>query len=264
MKGLAFHCALALTLAVSAASLPDVPAIVLQAKPRCGHLQDVCYDGEKFLYWAHTKELYKTDLRGNVLAKVEVKGHHAGLDLKDGRLFVAVCTRRGVVGKGAAKFRLTIGEYDADSLAPVKMHQTDIDDRAGSLAILGDGTFLVGCLRPPDIAPTQVRFHHLDKDFKLIKSHVLDNVPVKLGIEVIKRRGSTVYLDMYGSGHDRKLLGFDAIRLDADFREAARGKLGGATGMVFDGDNVWTGWTRLDKDAGTYTSKIVRKPAPTW
>ena len=246
--------------AATEAKLPDVPEIVLQAKPTCGHLQDVCFDGEKFLYWAHTKELYKTDLTGKVLAKAAVDGHHAGLDLKNGRLFVAVCRRQGVVrGKPAAKFRLAIGEYDADTLAHVKTHETEVNDRAGSLAVLEDG-----CLRPPDIKPTQVRFHHLDKDFKPIKSHVLDDVPVRLGIEVVKRRGSTVYLDTYGAGHDRKMLGFDAIRLDADFREAARGKLGGATGLVFDGDHAWTGWSRLDKEKGTYTSKIVRKPMPTW
>ena len=194
------------------AALPDVKEIVLQAKPDSGHLQDVWYDGGKFLYWAHTKALYKTDLSGNV----------------------------------------------------VKMHVTGINDRAGSLAILEDGTFLVGCLRPSDILPSQVRFHHLDRDFNLIKSHVLDNVPVKLGIEVLKRRGCDVYLNLYGVDKDRKSLGFDAIRLDANFREVARGKLGGATGLVFDGEFVWTGWTKLDEASNTYTSKIVRKPIQKW
>ena len=243
------------------AALPDVNEIVLQAKPDSGHLQDVCYDGGRFLYWAHTKALYKTDLSGNVVKMVSVDGHHAGLEVKNGRLFVAVCPMQGKTkGKTTPECRLTVGEYDADTLALVKMHTTDINDRAGSLAILADGTFLVGCLRPQDILPSQVRFHHLDKDFKLIKSHVLDNVPVKLGIEILKRRGSDVYLNMYGVDKNKKSLGFDAIRLDANFREAVRGKLGGATGLVFDGEFVWTGWSRLDEASKTFTSKIVRKP----
>ena len=251
----------ALTAANLFASLPDVKEIVLQARPNSGHLQDVCYDGGKFLYWAHTKALYKTDLSGNVVKMVTVEGHHAGLEVKNGRLYVAVCPMQGKTkGKTTPECRLTVGEYDADTLALVKMHVTDINDRAGSLAILEDGTFLVGCLRPSDILPSQVRFHHLDKDFNLIRSHVLDNVPVLLGIEILKRRGSDVYLNMYGVDKDKKPLGFDAIRLDANFREAARGRLGGSTGLVFDGEFTWTGWTKSDKDSKTYTSKIVRKP----
>ena len=47
-------------------------------------------------------------------------------------------------------------------------------------------------------------------------------------------------------------------------QEVARGKLGGATGLVFDGDFVWTGWTRKDAGAKTFTSKIVRKKRPMW
>ena len=260
-----FFAAAALAAANLSAALPDVKEIVLQAKPDSGHLQDVCYDGGKFLYWAHTKALYKTDLSGKVVKKVSVEGHHAGLEVKNGRLYVAVCPMQGKTkGKTTPECRLTVGEYDADTLALVKMHTMDINDRAGSLVILKDGTFLVGCLRPQDILPSQVRFHHLDKDFNLIKSHVLDNVPVKLGIEILKRRGSDIYLNLYGVDKDKKSLGFDAIRLDANFREVARGKLGGATGLVFDGEFVWTGWTKLDEASNTYTSKIVRKPIQKW
>ena len=239
--------------------------VVLQAKPAKGHLQDVCFDGKGSVYWAHTREIYKTDLSGRVLAKADVEGHHAGLEVRKGRLYVAVCPMQGTTGgKTTSDCRVTVGEYDAETLSLVKMHVTDINDRAGSLAILEDGTFLVGCLRPQDIAPSQVRFHHLDADFKLIKSHVLDNVPVELGIEVIKRVGSDFFLNCYGTDKDGKPLPFDTIRMDANFRETGRGKLGGAMGLVFDGDSVWTGWTRFDKATKTYTSKIVRKPRPAW
>ena len=256
----------AAALAVSSfASMPDVPEIVLGDHPTCGHLQDVCYDGGKFLYWAHTEALYKTDLAGRVLAKAAVVGHHAGLERKGDRLFVAVCPMQSTTGGlTTPECRVTVGEYDAETLALVKMHVTEINDRAGSLAILADGTFLVGCLRPQDIAPTQVRFHHLDGEFRLIKSHVLDNVPVRLGIEILKRRGESVYLGMSGVDAARNLLGFDSIRLGPDLREAARGKLGAITGLVFDGEFVWTGWTRADKTTKAYTSKIVRKPMPKW
>ena len=234
--------------------------LVLQAQPAKGHLQDVWYDGHGALYWAHTKELYKTDVDGKVLAKADVEGHHAGLATKDGRLYVAVCPMQGTTGgKTTPECRVTIGEYDAETLAPLALHRTDIHDRSGSLAILDDGTFLVGCLRPQDIALTQVRFHHLDRDFKLIRSYVLDDVPVKLGIEVIKRKGDEFYLCMYGTDKDKKPLGFDTIVLGPDFRERRRLKLGGGTGLVFGGESAWTGWTRADKETKVFTSKIHRK-----
>ncbi|MBQ2630444.1 MAG: hypothetical protein IJG13_12275, partial [Kiritimatiellae bacterium] len=73
MKILAIVAAATISSA-AAGHLPDVPEIVLQAKPSSGHLQEVCFDGERFLYWAHTKELYKTDLEGRVLATASVKG----------------------------------------------------------------------------------------------------------------------------------------------------------------------------------------------
>ncbi|MBO5751599.1 MAG: VWA domain-containing protein [Kiritimatiellae bacterium] len=247
------------------AAMPQVDEIVLQAKPKSGHLQDVWYDGSNTLYWAHTREIYKTDLAGNVLAKVDVKGHHAGLETRGGKLYVAVCPMQSETGgKTTPECRLTVGEYDENTLKLIKMHVLDINDRAGSLTILDDGSFLVGCLRPGDIALSQVRFHHLTSDFTLIKSYVLDNLPVRLGIEILKRYNGSVYLNMYGVNKEGAKLGYDSIRLSADFKEEARGRMGGATGLVFDGDNIWTGWTNLDKSTKEYTSKIVRRKFPKW
>jgi hypothetical protein len=69
---------------------------------------------------------------------------------------------------------------------------------------------------------------------------------------------------MYGVNKEGAKLGYDSIRLSADFKEEARGRMGGATGLVFDGDNIWTGWTNLDKSTKEYTSKIVRRKFPKW
>ena len=241
------------------AKLPDVNEIVLEGDYE-GHLQDVWYDGKDTLYWAHTEDLLKTDLSGRVLKRAKVEGHHAGIELKDGRLFIAVCIMQNKTGgKTTPECRVTVGEYDAETLDLVKMHVTDIHDRSGSLAILADGTFAVGCLRPQDISKSQVRFHHLDRDFKLIESRVLDNVPVKLGIEVIKRRGDDLYLNMYGKP--------GTIRLDRNFNETWRGELGGSCGLVFDGDDIWNGATKRDPKSGRYASKLVRRGAeksPWW
>ena len=239
--------------------LTEKPKIVLGANPVTGHLQDVWYDGGNTLYWAHTGELYRTDLEGRVLAKANVEGHHAGLQARDGRLFVAVCPMQNTTGgRTTPECRVTIGEYDAETLKLVKMHRTDICDRSGSLAILDDGTFLVGCLRPGDIKPTQVRFHHLDRDFKLIRSYVLDDVPVMLGIEVIRRRGDEFFLGVYGRDRAGRRLYFDTIVLGPDFRERRRLRLGGAMGLVFGKESVWTASSRLDKNTNAYVSCLRR------
>ena len=243
------------------AGLPDVKEIKLEGG-YSGHLQDVWYDGGKYLYWAHTLDLVKTDLRGKIVKRVKVDGHHAGLQVKDGKVYVAVCIMQGKTGgKTTPECRVTVGEYDAETLNLVKMHVTDIHDRSGSLTILDDGTFLVGCLRPQDVRPDQVRFHHIGRDYRLIRSYVLDNVPVKLGIEVIKRQGDGFVLCTYGGDRNGKKLDFNCIRLDRDFREVGRENLNGACGFIRDGASVWVGKSTRDKETKRYTSALRRTPA---
>lgn len=245
----------ALACAAAAGAMPDSGEVKLQGEYR-HHLQDVCRDGE-FLYWAHTSQLVKTDLSGKVVAKADVAGHHAGIEVRDGKVYVAVCVSQSKTGgKTLPDSRVTVSVYDAATLKLVKEHVTDVNDRSGSLAILDDGSFLVGCLRPPDIAKTQVRFHHLDKDFKLVKSYVLDNVPVKLGIETIKLHGGFCYLSMY-------LDGGLCLKLDREYKEVARYRLNGTYGMVFDGDKVWTAYTRQDPETKKWRSglKLAAPPA---
>ena len=263
MKVLMSFAAFSFVCLSAVAGLPDVKEIRLEGE-YSGHLQDVWYDGGKYLYWAHTLDLVKTDLRGKIVKRVKVDGHHAGLQVKDGKVYVAVCIMQGKTGgKTTPECRVTVGEYDAETLDLVKMHVTDIHDRSGSLAILDDGTFLVGCLRPQDIAPTQVRFHHLDKDFKLIRSYVIDNAPVKLGIETLRRKGEFLYLGMYGGDKDGKRLDFDTIKLDRDYKEVWRGRLDMSYGAIEDGGRLWLAKTGrrksdLQQKRAPFVSKIVR------
>lgn len=234
--------------------MPDSGEIMLEGEYR-GHLQDVWRAG-KYIYWAHTSQLLKTDMSGRILAKADVKEHHAGIEVRDGKVYVAVCTLQSKTGgKTLPESRVTVNVYDAETLKLLEEHVTDVNDRSGSLAILDDGTFLVGCLRPPDITATQVRFHHLDKDFKLIKSYVLDDVPVKLGIETIKLHGGFYYLNMY-------LNGGLCLKLDGEFKEVERYRLNGTYGLVFDGDEVWAGYTRQNPETKKWASGLKRVASP--
>lgn len=214
-----------------------------------GHLQDVWWDGGTNVYWAHTETVLRTDATGKVLATVSNLYHNAGCALKDGRLYVACCPSRGK-GRAATtpESRVVVCEYDAVTLALVKEHVLDLRDRAGSLCVLPDGTFLVGCLRPPEIGRREVRLHHLDRDFRLKKTHVIDvGKEIKLGIEVIKLHGDDVYL----------LCGGARVKLDAKTLEvkSRSPKTLGHIGTAFVGDRVLIG--RCEQpEKGLYRSSL--------
>ena len=230
------------------ARLPDV--VELEPGKYGGHLQDVTRDGE-FLYWAHTRTILKTDLSGKVLASVRNPDHNAGCQVRDGKLYVAVCTRGGVIRpEDREKYKLQINVYDAGDLRLIEKRVIEnASDRAGSLAILPDGSFIIGCLRPPDVRADQVRFYHLSPEFKVLSRHEIGDMPIPLGIEVIKYHRGDLWLFSYGG---------KTVRLDAaTFAEKGRyDGLKGALGAVFDGDGFWH--AKCDKDVGSAFDKADR------
>lgn len=255
-------CCLALLLAVGAAEasvLSERSEIILRGT-YTNHLQDVWLDRPNgVIYWAHTHVLLMTDMRGKILREKTVGEHHAGIGLKDGRLYIATCTMASLYGGQAEKDSyVTVGEFDAKTLELIAYHKTPLNDRAGSLAIREDGTFLVGCLRPLDVSATQVKFHHLDKDFKLIKTYIIDNVPVQLGIETIKIWDGFTYLHLFPIDAAGKALSFDTIKLDADYKEVWRGVMKGDRGIFFDGTDRWSGYSDIAPCSGRWRSKMVK------
>lgn len=235
----------------SVVRLPD--SVNLEPGMYGGHLQDVTRDGN-FLYWAHTRTILKTDLDGKILASVRDPDHNAGCQVKDGRLYVAVCAKGGVIRpedirpEDREKYKLQVNVYDACDLHLIeKKVIEEAFDRAGSLAILPDGSFVVGCLRPPDVRADQIRFYHLSPEFKVLSRHEIDDMPIRLGIEVIKYHRGDLWLFSY----DGK-----TVRLDAmTFAEKGRyDGLTGALGAVFDGDRFW--YAKCDKKVGSMFDKV--------
>lgn len=252
---------------VAVATVPDFPSekpmpastnIVLEGSypdVAVGHLQDVCWNGADAFWWTHTRAILKTDLDGKILRRAEVEGHNAGCVLFGDALYVAVCAMEGPrIVPFSADSRVQINEYDAETLTLHRKRVLPINDRAGSLCRLSDGTFLVGCLRPDDITATQVRFHHVDASFNLISTHVLDDLPVPMGIETIKLDRKNVYLFIYDG---------PVVRLDADtLRETGRVKsFGGMNGAFFVNGYGWLGVSEYDEKDGArvYRSRIVRR-----
>lgn len=231
------------------ASAAQAEKIVLEGEYP-GHLQDVWMENGT-IWWAHTQFLLKTGMDGRIVTKAEVGGHHAGLEIRDGHLYTAVCAFNGEPrGATTPACHVMIGEYDAATLDRIEMHVLDINDRAGSLCILEDGTFLVGCLRHPALKPTEVKFHHIGEDYKLIRTHVVDvGQPVKLGIEVIRRYGNDVYLLIYGG----PLMRLDAKTLEVTGRFKS---FGGQMGFAKDGEFAWTGFSKR-KEKGDKSSPWI-------
>ena len=217
------------------------------------HLQDIWMSGET-IWWAHTDFLLKTDRTGHILKKANVLGHHGGCEVKDGRLYSAVCAFNGEPrGATTPECHVMIGEYDAETLERIDMHVLDINDRAGSFCFLEDGTFLVGCLRHPSLKPSEVKFHHIGKDYGLIGTHVIEvGSPVKLGIEVIRRYGDDIYLFVYGN---------PVVKLDAKtFAVTGRYKsFGGPMGFARDGDFAWIGGPDRPGMHAPFTSWLTRR-----
>lgn len=241
---LAVAASVALLCPAWADPLPDVDLIRLQAVPTKGHLQDVWHDGGGHLFWSNGGELFKTDLKGRVMRRAEVGGHHGGLAVRDGRVYVAVCGYGEPLNNQTMnEVHLMIGEYDAETLDLVKVHVLkDVHDQAGALAIGRDGMFYVGCLRPLDIRPDQLRFHRISRDFRHISSHVVEGVPALLGIETMRFVGDELHLFVYDLDSKRAPLGYDTIRLNADLKVVGRTRTPFAScGLVSDGSQAWTG-----------------------
>jgi len=228
-------------------------AIELEGEWKGGHLQDVWMAGET-IWWAHTQHLVKTDRAGRIVKKAEVGGHHAGLEVKDGRLYSAVCAFNGEPrAKTTPACHVMIGEYDAETLERIEMHVLDINDRSGSFCFLEDGTFLVGCLRHPSLKPSEVKFHHVGRDYKLIKTHVVDvGKAVELGIEVIRREGDEIFLFIYGG---------PVMKLDAKtFAVTGRYKsFGGQMGYFREGPTAWVAESKRDPETKRWKSRLVGK-----
>ena len=207
------------------------------------------------IWWAHTQYLVKTDRKGHVLKKASVGGHHAGLEIRDGRLFSAVCAYNGEPrGETTPQCHVMVGEYDANDLSLITMHVLDINDRAGSFCILPDGTYVIGCLRHPALKPTEVKLHHVGKDFRLIGTHVVDvGMPVKLGIEVIRIDGDDLCLFIYNA---------PTVKLDAKtFAVKGRYKdFGGCKGFFREADFAWVGVSERTSRSGLWKSRLVCKP----
>lgn len=84
------HSLMAAAVCAATVSLHAVPDRIALEGDYPPHLQGVCTDGTN-IWWSHTVELVRTDLKGKVLAHAKrLKSHHGDLCVVGGTLYVAV------------------------------------------------------------------------------------------------------------------------------------------------------------------------------
>jgi hypothetical protein len=185
------------------------------------HLQGVCRDDSKNLYWSFTTRLVKTDANGKLLQAVEAPTHQGDLCFLKGKLYVAVNLGKFNDAKGNADSWVYV--YDASNLSLLAKHRTpEVFHGAGGIAFHEGKVLVVGGL------PEGVKENYLyeyDTEFKFVKKHTLGSGHTLMGIQTAAFADGQWWFGCYGTP---KIL----LRADAALTKVARFEFDGSLGIV--------------------------------
>lgn len=185
-----------------------------------GHLQGIAVDGES-IYWSFTSALVKTDLKGKVLASVDVVRHHGDLCVHDGKVYVAV--NLTAFNRLCPPGKNFVYEYRAEDLAFVRRYPVDeMIYGAGGIEFADGSFFVVGGL--PDTEKSNLICEYTG-DFKFKRRIRLPGW-TKRGIQTACFTQGKWFFGCYGNKDRAKVY-------DAQFQELkpAKGK-GTSIGMA--------------------------------
>ena len=211
-----------------------------------GHLQGLATDG-KSIYWSFTVTIVKTDLSGKILATRDAPYHQGDLCVKDGTVYVAVNRGTFKYRKGAVS---EVTAYNADTLEPLKTWTLkDMPHGAGGMTWRDDRFFIVGGL-PPSHNRNYV--YEYDKDFNLVKRHVLDTGFTLMGIQTAAYEDGRFLFGIYGDkGNPHGVLA-----VENDLKTFKRYRCGGSVGMLRFGERYFIGKTGKEPDTKRETGSI--------
>jgi hypothetical protein len=168
-------------IAIVASTLTAIPAapqwpfeVVCEGQYE-GHLQGIATDGEA-IYWSFTTVIVKTDLDGEILARVEGPYHHGDLCYHDGRVYVAWSNQ---FNKPDSDSKVYV--YDAEDLELLEIHEVpEVTYGAGGMDVQDGHFFVIGGL-PHEIDENYV--YEYDAEFNHVQTHVIPSGHTHLGIQ---------------------------------------------------------------------------------
>ena len=157
------------------------------------HLQGVCTDGTS-IWWSHTVELVRTDLKGKVLAHAKgLRSHHGDLCIVDGTLYVAVNHGQFNTENKADSW---VYAYKGDDLSFIKKWKVpELCHGAGGMTYRDGRFFVIGGL-PPTHKDNYV--YEYTPDFTFVKRHVLKSGWTNLGIQTVDFSNGKFFFGCYG------------------------------------------------------------------
>jgi len=160
-----------------------------------GHLQGICLDDEKNVYWSFTTRLVKTDIHGKRIQELSVATHHGDLCYSEGKIYVAV--NHGTFNDPEGKADSNVYVYDAKSLKELARHEVrQVKFGAGGIAE-SRGRFLVVGGLPDDFDENYV--YEFDNEFRFIQKHTLASEHTHLGIQGVTHSEGIWWFACYGS-----------------------------------------------------------------
>lgn len=196
-----------------------------------GHLQGICTDGARSIYWSWNDALVRTDLSGAELRRIPVPRHHGDLCYHNGRVYVAVNLGKFNMPPGHADSWVYV--YDADTLAELARHRTpELVHGAGGIAHHGGKFIVVGGL--PEGTPENYLYEY-DESLVFQQRHTLRSGFTLMGIQTAARAAGSWWFGCYGQ--PRILLrADDAFHLTGKWEfDAAYGIAGLADGRLLVG-----------------------------
>ncbi len=159
------------------------------------HLQDLCRGEDGSLYWCFTNRLIKTDAQGNFLRGIAVDGHHGGLTVRDGLLYVSTCYINDW-SRGADYSEIFV--YNPEDLSFVK--KIPFPDATGidGIEATPDGFAVAPFELLNDPSPLKWVYEYTP-DFQLIAKHAVPVGQTYAGVQSLKATRDGYLLGCYGS-----------------------------------------------------------------
>lgn len=197
LAALQFGCKQSVRTEFDAQTLKTIPDTIKYERNYGGHLQGITTDFKDFLFWSHTTQLVKTDLKGTVLKVVDVPTHHGDLDYYEGKIYVAVNLEK--FNEEAGQEDSWVYVYEPENLELLHKYPVpELVHGAGGIAIHKKQVMIVGGL-PYNGKYDKNFVYEYDPDFKFKKRHELAGGYTHLGIQTACFFNGCWYFCCYGS-----------------------------------------------------------------